>query len=123
VYSCQGYSCPVRASSSSATTDGLALANVTTVGFLVLDNMSADGPYSEDCLNLNIWTKPQSGDAKKAVLIWIYGGGFSSGTSAIPAYNGANIAGQEDVVVVSIKLVPLLSTFWPNIDQLITATA
>jgi cholinesterase len=93
------------------------------VGFLVLDNMSADGPYSEDCLNLNIWTKPQSGDEKKAVLIWIYGGGFSSGTSAIPAYNGANIAGQEDVVVVSIKLVPLLSTFRLNINQLITATA
>lgn len=31
--------------------------------------------FSEDCLSLNIWTKPQTGDAKKAVMIWIYGGG------------------------------------------------
>jgi carboxylesterase type B len=31
--------------------------------------------YSEDCLTLNIWTKPSSGEKGKAVLIWIYGGG------------------------------------------------
>jgi carboxylesterase type B len=31
--------------------------------------------YSEDCLTLNIWTKPGSGEKGKAVLIWIYGGG------------------------------------------------
>jgi carboxylesterase type B len=34
---------------------------------------------SEDCLTLNIWTKPQAGDAKKAVLLFIYGGGYVSG--------------------------------------------
>jgi cholinesterase len=70
---------------------------------MVLDNMSGSGPYGEDCLNLNVWTKPQTGDSKKAVLLWIYGGGFSSGSSHIAAYNGANIAAQEDVVVVTIK--------------------
>ena len=64
---------------------------------------NGDANYSEDCLYLNIWTKPQTGDAKKAVLVWIYGGGFHSGSSSIPGYNGANIAGQEDVVVVSFK--------------------
>ena len=31
--------------------------------------------YSEDCLTLNIWSKPGSGEKNKAVLIWIYGGG------------------------------------------------
>lgn len=61
------------------------------------------GVYSEDCLNLNVWTKPQTGEAKKAVLVWIYGGGFNSGSSSVPGYNGANIAEQEDVVVVSFK--------------------
>jgi len=31
--------------------------------------------YSDDCLTLNIWTKPGSGEKNKAVLVWIYGGG------------------------------------------------
>ena len=38
--------------------------------------MAQDGDQiSEDCLTLNVWTKPQSGEKKKAVLFWIYGGG------------------------------------------------
>jgi carboxylesterase type B len=32
--------------------------------------------YNEDCLTLNVWTKPQEGEKKKAVLVWIYGGGI-----------------------------------------------
>ncbi len=59
--------------------------------------------YSEDCLTLNIWTKPQTGEAKKAVLLWVYGGGYTSGTSNNTGYNGKYIAGSEDVIVVSIK--------------------
>jgi cholinesterase len=59
--------------------------------------------HAEDCLYLNIWTKPQTGESKKAVLLWIYGGGFNSGGSSVPGYNGANIAEQEDVIVVSFK--------------------
>lgn len=36
-------------------------------------------PLSEDCLSLNVWTKPQSGTgAPKAVLFWIFGGGETS---------------------------------------------
>jgi cholinesterase len=52
---------------------------------------------------VNVWTKPQVGGAKKVVLMWVYGGGFVSGSSTIGVYNGANIAEQEDVVVVSFK--------------------
>ena len=94
------------ASSSSPTPNAteLAAANITSVGVSVLEIYSAIGlKYSEDCLYLNVWTMPQTGDAKKAVLLWIYGGAFTSGSSSIPVYNGANIAAQEDVVVVSIK--------------------
>jgi cholinesterase len=28
--------------------------------------------FDEDCLTVNIWTKPQSGEKAKAVLAWIY---------------------------------------------------
>jgi carboxylesterase type B len=36
-----------------------------------------DDPHvvSEDCLTLNVWTKPQVGEKKKAVFVWFYGGG------------------------------------------------
>ena len=59
--------------------------------------------YSEDCLFLNVWTKPQVGEAKKAVLLWIYGGGFNSGSSTIPIYNGGNVVEEQDVIVVTFK--------------------
>lgn len=60
---------------------------------------------SEDCLTLNVWTKPQTGEKAKAVLVWIFGGGFATGNSANPIYNGEFIADNEDVVVVSFKYV------------------
>jgi cholinesterase len=63
----------------------------------------AGDEFSEDCLTLNVWTKPQSGEKKKAVMVWIYGGGFNTGNSASPAYNGARLAKDQDVVLVSIK--------------------
>jgi len=47
--------------------------------------------------------KTTDGDTKKAVLLWIYGGGFSFGNSDNPAYNGQYIADEQDVVLVSIK--------------------
>lgn len=62
----------------------------------------ADVTYGEDCLTLNVWTKPRRGE-KKAVLLWIYGGGYTSGTTDNKGYNGKHLADLEDVVVVSVK--------------------
>src|SRR5436305_8664400 len=73
-------------------------ANLTAAGAqTVEDNAEIGTKTSEDCLTLNIWTKPQTGESKKAVIVWIYGGGFTSGHSGVPVYNGQSIAGQEDV--------------------------
>ncbi|XP_033122600.1 cholinesterase 2-like [Anneissia japonica] len=59
---------------------------------------------SEDCLTLNIWV-PEKGPEKglKAVMVWIYGGGFVTGATAIDVYDGAILAASEGVVVVSIN--------------------
>jgi carboxylesterase type B len=35
----------------------------------------AGDKFDEDCLTLNVWSKPQSGEKAKAVMVWIYGGG------------------------------------------------
>ncbi|KAI0170573.1 carboxylesterase [Pestalotiopsis sp. NC0098] len=58
---------------------------------------------SEDCLTLNVWTKPQVGEEKKAVLIWIHGGGYTSGSSAVSFYDGKNLAAEQDIIVVSLN--------------------
>ena len=65
------------------------------------------GGGSEDCLFLNIQTPyiPKSGNKKglKPVLFWIYGGGFTGGSSSDPLTDGGNLASREDIVVVSFN--------------------
>ena len=59
-------------------------------------------PQSEDCLTLNIWT-PAADSAKRAVLVWIHGGAFASGSGSLSWYSGERFAANGDVVLVSIN--------------------
>jgi hypothetical protein len=53
---------------------------ITEVGRRFLATLTNPGiPVSEDCLSLNIWTKPQTGDRRKAVMVWVHGGSYVSG--------------------------------------------
>lgn len=65
------------------------------------DEFLAQGEMSEDCLSLNIWT-PSVKARGLPVMVWIHGGGLTTGSSDVPLYNGAHLASQ-DVVVVSIN--------------------
>jgi para-nitrobenzyl esterase len=56
---------------------------------------------SEDCLYLNIWTPAKSGQERLPVIVWIYGGGFISGSASMPLYWGDKLA-QKGVIVVTI---------------------
>ena len=56
---------------------------------------------SEDCLNLNVWTPGLDGK-KRPVIVWLHGGGFSSGNSIEHhEYHGENFSRYCDVVFVS----------------------
>ncbi len=57
-------------------------------------------PISEDCLYLNVWTAAKKPGEKKPVIVWIYGGGFSSGGTACAIYDGEAMA-KKGVVFVS----------------------
>ena len=59
------------------------------------------GTRSEDCLYLNIQT-PACDAAKRAVLVWIHGGGFVNGAGSVGTYNGKFIVPRGDVVLVTI---------------------
>ncbi|KNG89845.1 carboxylesterase family protein [Aspergillus nomiae NRRL 13137] len=60
---------------------------------------------SEDCLAINIWTpQTKKENGKLAVMMFIYGGGFTQGGSAIPFYDGTNLVeDHQDIVVVTFN--------------------
>ncbi len=59
-------------------------------------------PLSEDCLYLNVWTGASQKNEKRPVFVWIYGGGFNSGSAACAIYDGASYA-KNGVVFVGIN--------------------
>lgn len=62
----------------------------------------SDGPFSEDCLFVNVWTPAAQQDARRPVLVWIHGGAFAGGSGAVPVYDGAALA-RRGIVVVSLN--------------------
>jgi len=59
-------------------------------------------PISEDCLYLNVWTGAASAKEKRPVIVWIYGGGFTSGGTGAPVYDGEAMA-KKGVIFVSVN--------------------
>ena len=54
---------------------------------------------SEDCLYLNVWRPADPAARNLPVMVWIYGGGFTGGSSASPNTSGAAFATQGVVLV------------------------
>ena len=61
-------------------------------------------PTSEHCQYLNVWTSSLDASAKKPVMFWIHGGGYSAGSSIEQeCYDGFNMAKLDDIVFVSVN--------------------
>jgi carboxylesterase type B len=58
---------------------------------------------SEDCLTLNIWAPKGKSIELLPVMIWIHGGGFTSGGAASPYKYGDRLARDQNVIVVAMK--------------------
>lgn len=76
------------------------------------------GPISEDCLYVNVWTSSLEPAKKMPVMVWIYGGGYSEGSSEVAVYNGANLA-RNGVVVVTFnyRVGPLGFLAYPALTE------
>jgi para-nitrobenzyl esterase len=57
---------------------------------------------SEDCLFLNVWTAATNAAAKLPVMVWIHGGGCTTGAGSQSSYDGMTFA-KAGVVLVTIN--------------------
>ena len=63
-----------------------------------------DGFAGEDMLRVNVWTPAVNDAVRRPVLVWIHGGGFTSGSSQeLRPYDGERLAREHGAVLVSMN--------------------
>ena len=67
------------------------------------EGMDRMEPISEDCLRLNVWTASANRAAQRPVMVWLHGGGYTSGSGGFICYDGVQLAKKHDVVVVTVN--------------------
>ncbi len=60
------------------------------------------GSDPDDYLRLNVWT-PDPDASGLPVIVWVHGGGFVTGTSADPSFEGTGLARDANAVLVSLN--------------------
>jgi para-nitrobenzyl esterase len=69
-----------------------------------VESMDRNEPMGEDCLVLNVWTPGVGrGGGKRPVMVWLHGGGYTSGSGGFICYDGAQLARKHDVVAVTVN--------------------
>jgi para-nitrobenzyl esterase len=93
---------PTKPTAWTGTRDALAWGPTApqTVGAASRPDGPAEG---EDCLVLNVFTPALGDGRKRPVMVWLHGGGFSTGSASRPVVDGTNLARTGDVVVVTIN--------------------
>ncbi len=82
---------------------------VTRAATTVLDmplehTLLSSYPTDEDALRLNVWRSSSLlPEQKLPVLVYVHGGSFTSGSGALPAYDGTALAARGEAVIVTIN--------------------
>ncbi|MFI1583314.1 carboxylesterase/lipase family protein [Embleya sp. NPDC020630] len=63
----------------------------------------ARGAVGDDWLTVNVWSPDPGPGAGLAVMVWIQGGAYTVGMSGLPEYDGARLARDGGVVVVTFN--------------------
>ncbi|MGP0030547.1 MAG: carboxylesterase/lipase family protein [Acidimicrobiales bacterium] len=85
----------------------IAPQSAPVVGITGPSDPDAADEQSEDCLSLNVWTpvvpeSPSPGTGRP-VMVWIHGGGFTTGSGSVFLYRGGELVRNGDVVVVTLN--------------------
>ena len=96
---------PVKAAAWTGTRDALAFGPTAPQARDNSGTTAAGSPaqQSEDCLVLNVFAPGPSGGQKRPVMVWLHGGGFSSGSGSGRILDGSSLARTQDVVVVTLN--------------------
>lgn len=71
-------------------------------GHLGMDRL-AQAQGGDDWLTVNVWSPVPEPGAALPVMVWIQGGGYVVGTAGLPEYDGARLAREGPVVVVTLN--------------------
>ena len=87
----------------------IAPQSASVPGITSPSDPSSSEPHSEDCLSLNVWTPvlpdvptAQPGQGRP-VMVFIHGGGFTSGSGSVFLYRGGELVRNGDAVVVTVN--------------------
>jgi para-nitrobenzyl esterase len=96
---------PVKPAPWTGTRDALAYGSTAPQTSDNSGTTAAGSPIqqSEDCLVLNVFTPGVNDGRKRPVMVWLHGGGFSSGSGSGRILDGTSLAHTHDVVVVTLN--------------------
>ena len=78
---------------------------------------NANTELSEDCLYINV-VVPKPRPRNATVMVWIYGGGYASGSSALDIYDPKILVSEENIIFVSMQYrVNLFGFLYFGIDK------
>ncbi|MFF7937021.1 carboxylesterase family protein [Streptomyces sp. NPDC007940] len=60
-------------------------------------------PTGDDWLTVNVWTPTADPQARRPVMVWIYGGAYKLGHAGSPGYDAQHLARAGDMVVVTLN--------------------
>jgi para-nitrobenzyl esterase len=96
---------PMKPAGWTGTRDALAFGPTAPQATDNSGTTAAGSParQSEDCLVLNVFTPGLADGRKRPVMVWLHGGGFSSGSGSGRILDGTSLAHTHDVVVVTLN--------------------
>lgn len=78
------------------------MQNLDTSGMTGAEMWNTKEELSEDCLYLNIYA-PRNATELLPVLVWIHGGGHSTGAASLDQYDGQQLVSSGNIVFVAIQ--------------------